>query len=85
MFDFEGTLVDFQWRLGPGDVLFVGDNRADVAAARSAGLAVAIIRGGESSESLFAGDPPDHMISQLDELFGLVTTRAGREAPGTRG
>jgi hypothetical protein len=29
---------------------------------------VAIIRGGECEETAFADAPPDHMISQLNEL-----------------
>ncbi len=61
-----------EWRLAADDVLFIGDSRADVRGARAAGLRVAIIRGGESSEADFAGDPPDFMVTQLDELAGLV-------------
>jgi len=73
------------WQLDPDEVLFVGDSRADVVAARSAGLAVAIIRDGENDESAFAGNPPDHMISQLHELAALLrlaTPAAGRTAAG---
>jgi phosphoglycolate phosphatase-like HAD superfamily hydrolase len=36
--------------------------------ARAAGMPVAIIRGGECDETAFADAPPDHMISQLNEL-----------------
>jgi phosphoglycolate phosphatase len=43
----EGILrVATEWRQAPGTLLFVGDSRADVFAARAAGLPVAIIRGG---------------------------------------
>jgi phosphoglycolate phosphatase len=71
----EGILrVLSEWRLAAGDVLFVGDSRADVSGARAAGMPVAIIRGGECGEAAFADDPPDHMISQLGEL---VETSAG--------
>lgn len=56
------------WQAAAGDVLFVGDSRADVFGARAAGMPVAIIRGGECEESAFADAPPDHMISQLSEL-----------------
>jgi HAD superfamily hydrolase (TIGR01509 family) len=59
------------------DALFVGDSRADVLAARSAGMRVAIIRGGECAEAEFAALPPDHMISQLDEIAGLVGIEQG--------
>jgi len=61
-----------EWQLAPDQVLFVGDSMADVAGARAAGVAVAIIRGGECDESVFADTPPDRMISQLDELLGLL-------------
>jgi phosphoglycolate phosphatase len=61
-----------EWQVAAGDVLFVGDSRADVLGARAAGVRVAIIRGGECDEAAFADTPPDHMISRLDELAGLV-------------
>lgn len=65
----EGILrVLSDWQVAPGKVLFIGDSRADVFGARAAGMAVAIIRGGECEESDFADVPPDHMISQLSEL-----------------
>ena len=69
----EGILrVLSEWQLAADAVLFVGDSRADVRGARAAGLRVAIIRGGECVEADFADDPPDFMISRLDELAGLV-------------
>ena len=69
----EGILrVLADWRLAPEEVLFVGDSRADVLGARAAGVAVAIVRGGECDESVFAADPPDHMVSRLEELAGLI-------------
>ncbi len=58
-----------------GKTLFVGDSRADVLAARAAGLSVAIIRGGECAASAFADLPPDHFISRLDEIAGLLAER----------
>ncbi|MBS3916061.1 MAG: HAD family hydrolase [Sulfuritalea sp.] len=65
----EGILrVLAEWQLAADEVLFVGDSRADVRGARAAGLRVAIIRGGECSEAELADDPPDFMISRLDEL-----------------
>lgn len=69
----EGILrVLSDWQLAPGDALFVGDSRADVLAARAAGVQVAIIRGGECDEAQFADLRPDYMVSQLDELAGLI-------------
>ena len=61
-----------QWRAAPGEVLFVGDSRADVLGARAAGVAVAIIRGGECAESDFADLPPDHWVADLGELAELI-------------
>lgn len=73
----EGILrVLAQWRLAPDEVLFVGDSMADVAGSRAAGIPVAIIRGGECDESAFAGDPPEYMISQLNELIELLARAA---------
>jgi phosphoglycolate phosphatase-like HAD superfamily hydrolase len=71
----EGILrVLAQWDAQPQEVLFVGDSRADVMGARAAGVAVAIVRGGECEESVFADDPPEHMVSRLGELAGLIGT-----------
>ena len=65
----EGILrVLSDWQVAAGDVLFIGDSRADVFGARAAGIPVAIIRGGECDETAFADAPPDHMISLLNEL-----------------
>ncbi|NUP85385.1 MAG: HAD family hydrolase [Burkholderiaceae bacterium] len=50
------------------DALFVGDSRADVLAARAAGMRVAIVRNGECKESDFSALPPDLFVSQLDEI-----------------
>ena len=66
-----GVVLD-AWGVGPGEVLFVGDSRADVLGARAAGVDVVIIRGGECDESAFAECPPDHFVSALGELLGLV-------------
>ncbi|MCM2289907.1 MAG: HAD family hydrolase [Sulfuritalea sp.] len=72
----EGILrVASEWRQTPGTLLFVGDSRADVFAARAAGLPVAIIRGGECAEADFADALPDHFISGLDEIAALAAGR----------
>ena len=69
----EGILrVLSDWQVGAGDVLFIGDSRADVFGARAAGMPVAIIRGGECDEAAFADAPPDHMISRLNELVSMT-------------
>ena len=72
----EGILrVLTDWQVATGDVLFVGDSRSDVFGARSAGVPVAIIRGGECDEASFADAPPDHMISRLSEIDELIVGR----------
>jgi len=69
----EGILrVLAAWQLAADEVLFVGDSRADVSGARTAGISVAIIRGGECNETAFADSPPDYLISQLSELIDLI-------------
>jgi len=55
----------------PQGALFVGDSRADVLAARTSGIRVAIIRGGECAEADFAACPPDHFVSGLEEVATL--------------
>jgi len=64
-----------EWRLDAGEVLFVGDSRADVRSARAAGVRVAIVLGGESGEADFADDPPDRMMAHLDELDGPASVK----------
>lgn len=69
----EGILrVLAQWKAVPQEVLFVGDSRADVVAARAAGVRVAIVRGGECEASEFDALPPDHLVSRLDEVSALA-------------
>jgi len=69
----EGILrVLAEWGAQPQEVLFVGDSRADVMGARAAGVAVAIVRGGECDETAFADAPPDFTLSGLDELARLI-------------
>ncbi|MBU2602884.1 MAG: HAD family hydrolase [Actinobacteria bacterium] len=58
--------------VAPGEALFVGDSRTDVAAARDAGVAVAIIEGGESTREALAAAPPDHYLASLSEIMGLL-------------
>lgn len=58
-----------EWKLAPHEALFVGDSRADVLAARAAGMPVAIVRNGECAESEFEALPPDRMVSGLEEIL----------------
>lgn len=68
-------------RTAPEDVLFVGDSRADVLAARAAGVRVAVIRGGECAESEFAALPPNYMVSRLDEISALAVEHGSAFVP----
>lgn len=54
------------------EALFVGDSLADVRVARATGMRVAIIDGGESQRAAFAAEPPDWMVSRLDEIADLI-------------
>jgi phosphoglycolate phosphatase-like HAD superfamily hydrolase len=56
----------------PAQALFVGDSLADVAAARTAGVPVAIVRDGESGEAAFAASPPDHLLPDLAAVAALI-------------
>lgn len=56
----------------PAQALFVGDSLADVAAARAAGVRVAIVRGGECAAAAFDAMPPDHFVDELAEVEQLV-------------
>lgn len=69
----EGTLRALaELQSAPEAALFVGDSRADVRAARAAGLRVAIVRGGECAASDFAAQPPDFFVTRLDEVAALI-------------
>jgi HAD superfamily hydrolase (TIGR01549 family) len=60
-------------RLGkPGPALMVGDSLSDLFAARGAGVAVAIVAGGESSETSIRAHEPDHFLAGLAGLRGVV-------------
>ena len=54
------------------EALFVGDSLADVHAARTVGMRVAIIHGGEADETAFAAAPPDWRVSRLEEIADLT-------------
>lgn len=61
------------WGLTTGEVLFVGDSRTDIRSARAAGVAVAIIMGGESSAGELAALPPDHLLEGFEDLRRLLS------------
>lgn len=55
-----------EWGLAPSDLLYVGDNRHDLATARSAGVPfIAVCRAGRDSWPI---DPGDAQVHSVDEL-----------------
>ncbi len=56
----------------PSAALMVGDSVTDVLAARDAGARVAIIRGGESTSTAFAANPPDLYVERLVDVADLL-------------
>jgi len=64
--------------LPPGECLYVGDTRVDVAAARGAGMAVAGVAWGTDGLEVLAAAGIDHAIERPDALPGLF---AAGEAP----
>ena len=52
--------------------LMVGDSMSDLGAARDAGVAVAILAGGESSPAEIAAGGPDHQFRSLAEVADLL-------------
>ena len=55
-----------------GQTLMVGDSLSDLGAARNAGVAIAIVAGGESSPAAVAAAKPDHQIERLAQVTDLV-------------
>ncbi len=57
----------------PGETIFVGDSRNDVAAARAADMAVCYLRGGERWPYGFPKLSADIEISSLDQILPLLS------------
>ncbi len=55
-----------------GQTLMVGDSLSDLGAARNAGVAIAIVAGGESSPAAVAAAKPDHQLRRLAQVADLV-------------
>jgi HAD superfamily hydrolase (TIGR01509 family) len=63
--------------LAPSEVIFVGDSRVDILAAKGAGIRmVSVPTGGHDLEALMK-DAPDHSISSLSELDELLSSLDG--------
>ena len=63
-------------KVDPAHVLFIGDSRKDVDAARRAGMLAGFIRGGEDAWQTMREDPADIEINRLDELPPRLRRRA---------
>jgi phosphoglycolate phosphatase len=59
-------------RLTSGDVLYVGDELRDVEAAKKAGVKVAAVTWGFHTADLLRSGAPDYVVSDANELMGLV-------------
>ena len=64
----------------PGHALMVGDSLSDVGAARDAGVAVAVVLGGETPPERLLAARPDHVLHSLQELVPRVV-RPGAPPP----
>jgi phosphoglycolate phosphatase len=63
-------------RLVRSDVLYVGDELRDVEAARKAGVCVAAVTWGFHTPELLRSGAPDYVVSDANELLGLVGVRS---------
>jgi phosphoglycolate phosphatase len=61
-------------RLGvaPAEALYVGDMTVDIAAARTAGVAVWVVPTGSEERAVLAAAGPDRLLRDLNELAGLL-------------
>ena len=55
----------------PAETLYVGDMTVDVATARAAGLAVAVVPLGSSTREELEADRPDYLLESLADVLGL--------------
>lgn len=55
----------------PGEILYVGDMTVDVATARAAGLAVAVVPLGSSTREELEAEGPDYVLTALAEVLRL--------------
>lgn len=56
----------------PSRTLFVGDSRADVYAAREAGIMVAVIASGEEEKLVLQRAAPDYLLGDITELMRVI-------------
>ena len=59
-------------RLDGSDVLYIGDELRDVEAAKKVGVKVAAVTWGFQTADLLRTGEPDYVVSDTDELLGLV-------------
>lgn len=61
----------------PAGTLYVGDMTVDVATARAAGLAVAVVPLGSSTREELEAERPDHVLGSLAEVLELFAAAPG--------
>lgn len=61
----------------PGETLYVGDMTVDVATARAAGLAVAVVPLGSSTREELEAERPDYLLESLAQVLDLLAAAAG--------
>jgi len=65
----------------PGDVLAIGDEVRDIAAAREAGFASGAVAWGYSAPERLAQDNPDHLFATPEDIAVLFRTLAAKIPP----
>lgn len=63
----------------PGEALFVGDMPIDVAAARAAGVEVAVLPTGVSPREQLVDSRPDYLLDRFSDLLSLLARRESRK------
>jgi phosphoglycolate phosphatase-like HAD superfamily hydrolase len=58
-------------RLGPSEVIYIGDETRDIEAAKEVGLAIAAVTWGYNSTSALAAMEPDHLLVSPGQLLNL--------------
>lgn len=65
----EGIIKAMDWaRSGRNSTIHVGDSLSDILAARSAGVKVAVVLGGEDSPEILVREKPDLLLDRLPDL-----------------
>lgn len=69
-----------RYRLGPGEMLYIGDEVRDLHAARTAGVASGAVTWGYNHPDALRARQPDHLFTQPADIAHLLLARAKRKA-----